>query len=385
MSRFRVSIIGLPAFAFAGLLFAAAADGGALHRITFGEEGQAVRTVEGEILVEAVDGGLLVLGRDGALWNITPGRLTGREEAGEAFQPLSADELGRQLKAELGDGFEVLATEHYVICTNAGPAYARWCGTLFERLLTAFRKHWSAKPLELREPAMPLVAIVFAGRDEFARYAAKDAGADAASAAGYYSIRTNRMVLFDLTDGMDGRPRTPEEISRKLAASAFNVATVVHEATHQIAFNCGLHTRYADNPLWLTEGMAMYFETPDLRNRTGWQTAGRINPPRYRRFAEYVRGRRKADSLATLLSSDGRFTDPDSAADAYAEAWALTYFLIRTKRRAYTEYLERISKKPRLVWNKPDERLAEFQAAFGDDLPALDRQFLRYMARAGRR
>ena len=48
--------------------------------------------------------------------------------------------------------------------------------------------------------------------------------------------------------------------------------TVIHEATHQIAFNCGLHTRYADNPLWLTEGMALYFETPDLRSRSGWRT-----------------------------------------------------------------------------------------------------------------
>jgi len=37
------------------------------------------------------------------------------------------------------------------------------------------------------------------------------------------------------------------------------VSTIVHEATHQIAFNCGLHTRLSDCPVWFSEGIAMYF------------------------------------------------------------------------------------------------------------------------------
>ena len=41
-----------------------------LHRITFVGEDKQVRTVQGKILVEAADGGILVLGRDGRLWNV---------------------------------------------------------------------------------------------------------------------------------------------------------------------------------------------------------------------------------------------------------------------------------------------------------------------------
>ena len=51
------------------------------------------------------------------------------------------------------------------------------------------------------------------------------------------------------------------------------VSTIVHEATHQIAFNCGLHTRLSDCPRWFSEGIAMYFETPDLRSAKGWNRA----------------------------------------------------------------------------------------------------------------
>ena len=192
-------------------------------------------------------------------------------------------------------------------------------------------------------------------------------------------------MLYDLTAETGGRPATTvAELNEKIGASPFNVATVIHEATHQIAFNCGLHTRYADNPLWLTEGLAMYFETPDLRSRTGWRTIGRSNPFRLAQFRDYARNRRKSDALATLLAVNGRFTEADQAADAYAEAWAFSYFLIKTKRQLYTDYLHRLSAKKPLVFDDPEERLAEFKAVFGDDVERLDREFLRYLERLGR-
>ncbi len=353
-----------------------------LDRITFTDPSKQTIVLDGKVLVEAEDGGILLLGRDRRLWTITPEQIQRREQTGRKFTPYTADELGRRLKAELGEHFEIVSTKHYIICTNAGRKYARWCGALFERLLASFRTHWRAKQLELHTPESPLVAIVFADERQFARFAAKDADQATATSKGYYSIRTNRMVLYDLTAGPHSRPAASlAEINRKVAASPFNVATVVHEATHQIAFNSGLHTRYADNPLWLTEGMAMYFETPDLRSRTGWRTVGKPNALRFRQFQDYAAKRRKNDSLLQLIQSDDRFRDAELTADAYAEAWALSYFLIKTKRKEYTEYLKRISAKGRLIWDKPEQRLAEFQTAFGEDLAKLDRDFLRYISR----
>ena len=360
-----------------------AAAGEPLVRVAVRAGTGEAATLTGRILTEAQDGGILLETRDGRLHTVPPEQLQQRTETNDEFQPLNADELGRQLRDEFGDGFEIITTRRYVICTNAGRRYAEWCGSLFERLMNAFLTHWRVRPLRLSEPDRPLVAIVFASQRQFAEYATADAGAAVAGAPGYYSIRTNRVVLYDLTARPGAAPaRTLAEIGRKVAEAPLSVATVVHEATHQIAFNCGLHTRYADNPLWLTEGMAMYFETPDLESRSGWRTVGRPNTARLAQFLDYAR-RRPADSLATLVSTDGRFTNAETAGDAYAEAWALSYFLIKTRRQDYVDYLDRLSQKRRLFWDTAEQRRTEFEAAFGD-AAALDRQFVAWIARVGR-
>ena len=355
----------------------------ALEHLAWRDPANGPHEIAGRILVEASDGGLLLLGQDGRLWTIDKPALVSRKATSEPFRPLSAAALGRQLQAELGPRCEVVVTRHYVICSRASRQYAQWCGNLFERLYTSFHNHWKQRGMKLAEPEFPLVALVFPNATEFAEFATKDAGADAATAKGYFSIGTNRMVLYDLTATVDARADTrvdmPDDISSRLASVPYNIATVVHEATHQIAFNSGMHTRYADNPLWLVEGMAMYFETPDLRNKTGWRTAGAVNDERLGQFRDFLAKRRKPDSLATLICTDARFTDAEQMPDAYSEAWALSYFLIRTKKEAYVKYLTGVSAKPLLVWDKPAERLAEFRTAFGDDLDQLNADLLKYL------
>lgn len=341
-----------------------------------------METREGRVLVEAADGGILLEDRARRLWTIDGKNRKSLTDLQMPFLPLSAEELGNELLAEFGQGFEIVRTKHYVICTNAGTPYAEWCGDLLERLLTAFLTHWRGKPLLLEEPKTALPVVVFASAEEFAQFAVQDATPTTAQSKGYYSVRTNRIVLYDLTAGSKAEPaKTRADVQRKIAASAFNVATVVHEATHQMAFNCGLHTRYADNPVWLTEGMAMYFETPDLSNRTGWRTIGQLNRGRLNQFKQSLAKRRSPGSLVTLISQDQRLTTAETAAEAYAEAWALTYFLIKKRRAQYEEYLFNLSQKKPLIWSKPEERLAEFRAAFGENLEELDQEFLRYFAR----
>jgi hypothetical protein len=359
---------------------ASAADVEPLVRIKFVDDSGQTTAVEGKAVVEAADGGVLLMGRDGRLWSITPRQKREVESTGRPFSLLKADELGSALVAELGPQFQIVKTRHYVIATAAGPQYAQWCGDLFERLLDAFIAHWKAVGLDLSEPAGPLPAIVFADEHEFKAYAAADAGSLGEESKGYYSIRTNRIALYDLTAGKGKKRATSAaEIKRRTAAAAFNVATIVHEATHQIAFNSGLHVRFADNPLWLTEGMAMYFETSDLDNLHEGKTIGQINRPRCDRFLAFARGRRKRDSLTTLVSQTDRFTDSHKAADAYAEAWALTYFLNERHPDEYVAYLKRLAKKPPLIWDEPPARLSDFKSAFGSKLPPLDAEFLRYM------
>ena len=69
-----------------------------------------------------------------------------------------------------------------------------------------------------------------------------------------------------------------------------------------------------------------------------------------------------------------------SAGPAYAEAWALTYFLIKTNRKKqYVEYLKKLSEGKPLVELTPRQRIEMFEEAFDTSLAELDEAFLKYM------
>jgi hypothetical protein len=157
------------------------------------------------------------------------------------------------------------------------------------------------------------------------------------------------------------------------------VSTIVHEATHQIAFNCGLQTRLSDIPLWLVEGMAMYFEAPDLTSSRGWRGIGRVNYPRLATFRRNLPNWRP-DSLATLIADDRRFRDPGTAITAYADAWALNYYLIKYRPKEFAAYLRLLAEKRSFLADDTQTRFDEFKQHFGD-LRTLEREFLKQMSR----
>ncbi len=357
----------------------------AVETVTFRNKDQQL-TLAGRILVEAQDGGLLFQTRDGAIFNLEPQDLVARESDDTPFEPMSSEEVAESLLAELPEGFEVHATAHYVICHQTSAAYVRWCGGLFERLAKAFDNYWSRPPrsLETQEPQFPLVAIVFPDKQSYVQFAQAEVGAAAESMIGYYSQRTNRMVLYDLTGTAAGAARdrlTQRQIVQILLGDrgGLTVSTVIHEATHQIAFNSGVQRRFADNPVWLTEGMAMYFETPDLNSRSGWRTIGAVNQARLQGFRGQLKNWTAAD-LKSMVSSDEIFRQTDTARVAYDAAWALNYFLAKRKNEAYCGYLKLHAAKDLLKWDTPEERLQAFAEAFGDP-DALNAEFVRTMQR----
>lgn len=363
----------------------AVADDVPLVRITFQEESPSGRVaderkVEGKIVAEK-GGTLLLVDRTGRLWPVTPDRLLSREETSEIFEPFTQEEMAAELQKELGDGFRIVTTRNYILCTEASREYARWNGMLFERLMAAFKKLWDRKPLELTGPEFPLCAIILKDKGRYQDFARKDAGAEVLDALGYYSTLTNRMVMYDLTEGLAGvPPRNYAELNKRLLGQISNVSTIVHEATHQLAFNTGLHTRLADNPFWLVEGMAMFFETPDLNNVAGWRTIGALNTSRLKTYQDYYRNRRTTESFREMIVADSSFNNADTALDVYSEAWALSYYLIKVRRDDYMKYLEAISRKQDVFKkDEPEERLAEFESYFGE-IEDVERGMLRYLS-----
>lgn len=366
--------------------WACAATALAIDHIEREKDGRATSLI-GQVVAEAEDGGVLLLSRDGVLLPLQPEEIKSRRKDEEPFKPLKRDEMISRLQAEFPVGFKVHTTANYIICYNTSTAYAQWCGSLYERLYRGFRNYWEKRGIELHDPALPLVALVFDGKESYARHVRAELGDAMDSIIGFYSPMTNRVCMYDLT-GIEELRQTPDRnrsaahINNLLSqpAAAPTVATIVHEATHQLAYNCGLQTRMADNPVWVSEGIAVYFETPDMKNSKGWASIGAVNRNRLLQFRRYLE-QRPSESLTTLIRDDKRFREPTQALDAYAEAWALNYFLLRTRSDDYAEYLKQLAEKPPAVYDSPEERLEEFKRFLGPDLDKLDQEFVRYVRR----
>jgi hypothetical protein len=340
------------------------------------------RIVEGKVRAEAADGGILLEQADGRLDLFQPESIASRVPIPPPDGIETPRDLGRRILGELPTGFDLLITKHYVICFDTSRPYAQWAAALFERLHDGFTNFWTRAGLDLSPPEQPLVVVIFSDRPRYEEYAARDLGAATDRVVGYYNMLSNRVTTFDLT-GVDalhdhaaarGQPNL-DRLTRPEAAAL--IATLIHEGTHQLAFNCGLHQRLAPVPLWVCEGVATYFEAPDLASGRGWRAIGLVNRPRREQFLTLAdRG-----WLEPLLRDDEAFRRADAATDAYARGWALTAYLLKTKKPAFVAYLQRLAKKNPCAADSPQQRIEEFTAAFGQPDAALEQAVAAFVAR----
>jgi hypothetical protein len=329
-----------------------------LVRLEFGEA-----RIEGTPLA-ASGNQVVLLDRDGRLWDFDATQAKNIQKTTRQFSGYSAGILRSRLYGEFGKAFEVSGTGHYLVVHPTGQR-DRW-SRQFEDLYRQFWHYFSVRGFDLREPEFPLVAVVFPNRQEFLRYADRERAGMAAGLIGYYSPTTNRIALYDQREGQGGKSTDLE-----------NAATVIHEATHQTAFNTGIHNRFSSTPRWIAEGLGTLFEAPGIYNsRSHARRKDRLNPGRLADF-QAARADRAAVAWNELLVSD-RLFDAD-ATRAYAEAWAFTFFLVETRPREYSKYLARTAARPDFKAYTPAERLSDFTAVFGDNFKLLDAHFLRLM------
>jgi len=359
---------------------------GSLLKISF-EEDKELRTVSGELVAIDPQMGFLVLDADGHLTVIAHSELKRLEELNGALAPTPAKDLAAKVLKLMPAGSKHLTTDHFVVCYNTSDTYARWNSDLYERLYKGFYRFWKEKGVELTNPRFPLVAVVFETKENYIEYASKEfQGAE--HTIGYYHQSTNRLASYDLT-GVEGliQPKAQvlrSELLNQIASrpqAERTVATIVHEACHQIAFNSGLQVRLGDNPLWLSEGLATFFESPDLTNQNGWGGIGKINKHNYGNLSKYFLAR-PADSLEKLLLDDSRLRSGETMSAAYAEAWGLTYYLLKSKPKQFASYMKSIREKTPGQRSTPKERIELFRESFGEDLTKLDRDFVRFMLNA---
>jgi hypothetical protein len=152
----------------------------------------------------------------------------------------------------------------------------------------------------------------------------------------------------------------------------------LHEACHQIAFNTGLQRRLGDYPLWLSEGIATFFESPDFSSATGWGGTGKVNWYNLGNLRKYAR-QRPQDSLMKLLVQDDLLRQGETSAAAYAESWGLTFYLIKRKPKQFVDYLKKLRSRPPGNPSDAKQRLDDFRASFGEDLEKIDKEFIRFI------
>jgi hypothetical protein len=337
------------------------------------------RTFEGKVLVAAKDKSLLFQAVDGQLHIFRDAQIVSRTNSIGKVAPMTHEELGASLLKELPQGFRIYTTDHFVIAYQTDLDYAKWvgkklCESLYSKFKTFARK--TLKGYQLLEPQFPLPVVVFQSKPEYAAYVIRELGSEVGSMIAHYNQKTNRIAMYDLTFDL-GRAGQPLEAALSDPAAIPMVATIIHEGTHQLMYNRGMQTRLADGPLWLNEGMANWFETPDLRKSKGWSNPGLLNELRLTQFRKYMK-QRPANSLETLINSDARFAAEGEAIAAYAESWALVYYLLKKKPRAFRDYMQAMSEKKVGYPVDAKTRMADFVEYFGD-LGKLDKAFLKYI------
>jgi hypothetical protein len=310
------------------------------------------------------DGTVRLLGRDGRLWQFDPRDATNFRKTSSRFRSYSPAELRASLLGELGQGFEVSGTGHYLIAHPRGQR-DQWAQR-FEDLYRDFVQYFSVRGFQPTPPPFPLLGVVCRDRQEFRRAMAAEGIAVPEGVLGFYAFQSNRIMLYDTAASPTG--------SRWDQASS----VIIHEATHQIAFNTGVHNRYAHPPLWVAEGLATLFEAPGVYDAHRHpMPAERINRGRFEAFRSGVAPRHRPELLASIVAADDLFHR--NTGTAYAEAWALTYFLVETQPRKYARYLAVTAARPSFSPYTAAQRTADFTSVFGRDWRMLEAQFLRFL------
>jgi uncharacterized protein DUF1570 len=326
-----------------------------------------------------------LLQRDGQLSFIPINEIDSIRTVGPKFREFSLADLRDELRRTLPKQFRIDGTGHFLICATKNSHHF---GEICEETYRTFYRYFSVRGFKITQPEFPLVIIVFPDRPSFVEYCRKDGIEPPSGLLGYYMRLTNRVALFDAgdeyrTDSNRIGGTGSEKVAGDTVRPGFDAMiegnlhdTIVHETTHQVAFNTGLHSRIGTTPKWVVEGLATMFEAPGIRDsQKSSSPKTRINRSRYVWFGNYMQSRRQPHSLADFVANDDLYSS--ATLDAYSEGWALTFFLAETRHASYGRYLKLIVQRNPLKRYTADERVADFRKAFGD-VNKLEVEFLRF-------
>lgn len=340
-----------------------------------------VRAGTGEAVATSDDGGHPVIGKllvdvgDNRVVILPDGRLVARPKQSATtterkFEPIEKDALAAQLLASEFAGFKTNQTRRYLYLYNTSEEFALATSRIMETMFPGVANYAKAQKIEISEPDVPLVVVMFRTEDEFQRYQRMPAGIVA-----YYNILDNRVVMYEES--------RLQNVKRELAIQQ-SIATIAHEGAHQILHNIGVQKRLSRWPMWLSEGLAEFFAPTTFGSRLRWKGAGQVNDMRMFELEMYLKSRESDQPNAQMIEhtvTAGRLTST-----GYASAWSLTHYLAKIKRANFNDYVREVSQlgpletagemvAPGVV----PANLELFRKHFGEDLDDLNTRLVLHL------
>ncbi len=343
----------------------------------------------GRVLARS-DDGTWIMDPFGEVIHLAARDITHLEVAAPVFRSASVDAFLDRLRGELPHGYQVTASRHFVIAAPSGKLAPY--KDIFEDVFSEICGFLAARNLQTAAPALPLVALVFTNQKHFRDYCQRDNTPWSQDLRGYYSLKTNRVVVLDAASDFLA-PGTVKSMERpgsqspaRLSGGTLSVRTIdtiIHETTHQIGFNTGIHSRFGLSPQWLVEGLALHLESSQVRTRGHGRIlkpSEQINPERLEWFRREYSRRRTLGDVAALVASDEFFKR--HSFDAYSLSWALTCYLStgrsKDENAKFPEYVKKLAGRDPFESYSEEQRLSDFRSAFGD--PAMiEQELLRFL------
>lgn len=279
------------------------------------------------------------------------------------FRPFSAAEMRKRLQSEFGNKYDVSLTHDFIVVHPPGSPQV-WA-TPFQQLYARFQAYFTARGFRLQNPEFPMVAIVLRTRGEFDRMLKAFHHYDS-SVLGYYSPRSNRIITYDQSEGRS-----------KDRSWLFNAGTILHEASHQTAFNTGLHSRFAPVVRWESEGLAMLFEARGVNNSQNYpRQEDRIHAARFAQLKKLYREGNVQGKLADLVVSDDLFRTDAQA--AYAISWGMTFYFTEVMPSNYKQFLKNDAARTDFSSYSRKQRAADFAKVFGGNFEEIEARMKRF-------
>ncbi len=257
---------------------------------------------------------------------------------------------------------------------------------VLERVIKAYYLTFAALGFDLPAPTHRLPSAWLARKSDYLAYLHAESAEAFLNTRGFHHPTRGLVVAYDCrsdpgrvaarvaiearrgqretasTEGLD-RQLDREEIRMDLDRREIDLAVAAHETAHQLVKASRLAPGPEAFPHWLSEGLAMQFEAMEAGRWAG------LGPPSSLRLADYARIS-QSTRLIPILRDAG--FGQGYRQDAYAKAWALTYYLRIENPQALVAYLDalRVPRPPENDANRHEQAFlgaidghpAEFQS-----------------------